>query len=393
MPPRKARLLPARASRSGSSSSATTSNRCAPTIPGTQRSIEPIDQAQSSRCRSCSTTPTARDGRRDRSATFLDYLADAQADRARVRAGRSQSATFVKQREQIEASYAEAVAQEPEACRSPRRSSSAGTTWRRRSRRRPRSRRWRSGRRTRSATSPRSRRWSSPAAFPTGSPSCAPRAQAGETVVFVAHSQGRAERVVEMLADYQVPAAPIDRGEDAHAAPCSSRSATCRRASACPDAGLQLWAETDVFDEERHTHEKRRSAAQDVPVGLPRPEDRRPRRPRRQRHRRLRRPEEDRGRPRRRRSSWSSATPAKTSSSSRSSGSISSRSTPARRAPRSTSWAGRPGRRRRRASRRRCATWRRSCSSSTPRARPFPATRSAPTATGSRSSRTRSSGT
>ena len=42
--------------------------------------------------------------------------------------------------------------------------------------------------------------------------------QAGETVVFVAHSQGRAERVVEMLADYQVPAATIERVEDAHAA-------------------------------------------------------------------------------------------------------------------------------------------------------------------------------
>ena len=85
--------------------------------------------------------------------------------------------------------------------------------------------------------------------------------QAGETVVFVAHSQGRAERVIEMLADYQVPAAPIDRGEDAHAGAVLVAVGHLSKGFRLPDAGLQLWAETDVFDEERHTHEKRRSAA------------------------------------------------------------------------------------------------------------------------------------
>ena len=85
--------------------------------------------------------------------------------------------------------------------------------------------------------------------------------QAGETVVFVAHSQGRAERVVELLADYQVPAAPIERGEDAHAAAVLVAVGHLSKGFRLPEAGLQLWAETDVFDEERHTHEKRRSAA------------------------------------------------------------------------------------------------------------------------------------
>jgi transcription-repair coupling factor (superfamily II helicase) len=84
--------------------------------------------------------------------------------------------------------------------------------------------------------------------------------QAGETVVFVAHSQGRAERVVEMLADYQVPAAPIDRGEDAHAAAVLVAVGHLSKGFRLPGAALQLWAETDVFDEERQTHEKRRSA-------------------------------------------------------------------------------------------------------------------------------------
>jgi transcription-repair coupling factor (superfamily II helicase) len=84
----------------------------------------------------------------------------------------------------------------------------------------------------------------------------------GDTVVFVAHSQGRAERVIEMLADYQVPASPIDRGEDSHARAVLVTVGHLSQGFRLPDATLQLWAETDVFDEERRTHERRRSAAQ-----------------------------------------------------------------------------------------------------------------------------------
>ena len=84
---------------------------------------------------------------------------------------------------------------------------------------------------------------------------------AGETAIFVAHSAGRAERVIELLADYQVPAAPIERGEDAHANAVLVAVGHLSKGFRLPDAGLQLWAETDVFDEERVTHERRRSAA------------------------------------------------------------------------------------------------------------------------------------
>jgi transcription-repair coupling factor (superfamily II helicase) len=84
---------------------------------------------------------------------------------------------------------------------------------------------------------------------------------AGETVIFVAHSAGRAERVIELLGDYQVPAAPIDRGEDAHAGAVLVAVGRLSKGFRLPDAGLHLWAETDVFDEERVTHERRRSAA------------------------------------------------------------------------------------------------------------------------------------
>ena len=65
----------------------------------------------------------------------------------------------------------------------------------------------------------------------------------------------------------------------------------------------------------------------------------------------------------------------------------------AARGRRSTGSAARRGRRPRRASRRPCATWPRSCSSSTPRARPWRATPSRPTRTGRRSSRARSRST
>ena len=81
--------------------------------------------------------------------------------------------------------------------------------------------------------------------------------------------------------------------------PCSSRVGHLSKGFRLPEPALQLWAETDVFDEERRTHERRRSATRGVPLGLPRPEGRRPRRPRRSRHRRVRRPEADRGRHRR----------------------------------------------------------------------------------------------
>jgi transcription-repair coupling factor (superfamily II helicase) len=84
----------------------------------------------------------------------------------------------------------------------------------------------------------------------------------GDTVVFVAHSPGRAERTIELLADYNVFAVPIERGEDAHAASVLVGTGHLSRGFRLPDAALQLWAETDVFEEERKAvHERRKSAA------------------------------------------------------------------------------------------------------------------------------------
>jgi transcription-repair coupling factor (superfamily II helicase) len=83
----------------------------------------------------------------------------------------------------------------------------------------------------------------------------------GDTIVFVAHSPGRAERTIELLADYEIFAAPIEGAADAHAAAVLVGTGSLSRGFRLPDAGLQLWAETDVFEEERKVHERRRSAA------------------------------------------------------------------------------------------------------------------------------------
>jgi len=83
----------------------------------------------------------------------------------------------------------------------------------------------------------------------------------GDTVVFVAHSAGRAERTIELLADYGVFAVPVERSEDAHTASVLVGTGHISRGFRLPEASLQLWSETDVFEEERKVHERRRSAA------------------------------------------------------------------------------------------------------------------------------------
>jgi transcription-repair coupling factor (superfamily II helicase) len=82
----------------------------------------------------------------------------------------------------------------------------------------------------------------------------------GDTQVFIAHSAGRAERTIELLADYGIFAVPIERAEESHSASLLVGVGHLSRGFRLPDAQLQLWAETDVFEEERKVHERRRSA-------------------------------------------------------------------------------------------------------------------------------------
>jgi transcription-repair coupling factor (superfamily II helicase) len=82
----------------------------------------------------------------------------------------------------------------------------------------------------------------------------------GDIVLFVADSHGRAERTVELLADYDVFAVPVDRAEDSRTASVLVAHGHLTKGFRLPDANLQIWAESDVFEEERKTHERRRSA-------------------------------------------------------------------------------------------------------------------------------------
>ena len=82
----------------------------------------------------------------------------------------------------------------------------------------------------------------------------------GETMVFVANSPGRAERTMELLADYEIYAAPIEGAEEVRTASVLVGVGHLSRGFRLPEAALQFWAETDVFEEERKTHERRRSA-------------------------------------------------------------------------------------------------------------------------------------
>ena len=83
----------------------------------------------------------------------------------------------------------------------------------------------------------------------------------GETVLFVSDSHGRAERAIEILQEYDVVAIPVERAEDAHAATVLVGVGLLSRGFRLADAGLVLYAETDVFEEERRGAERRRSAA------------------------------------------------------------------------------------------------------------------------------------
>jgi transcription-repair coupling factor (superfamily II helicase) len=84
--------------------------------------------------------------------------------------------------------------------------------------------------------------------------------EAGETILFVAATVGRAERTIELLKDYDVFAVPVERADDARYAAVLVAVGHLSRGFRLPDAGLQVYSETDVFEEERRAPERRRSA-------------------------------------------------------------------------------------------------------------------------------------
>jgi transcription-repair coupling factor (superfamily II helicase) len=85
--------------------------------------------------------------------------------------------------------------------------------------------------------------------------------QRGDTVLFVADSPGRAERTVEILQEYEIVAVPVEHAEDVHTATVLVAVGSLSRGFRLAEGGLQLYAETDVFEEERRPAEKRRNLA------------------------------------------------------------------------------------------------------------------------------------
>jgi transcription-repair coupling factor (superfamily II helicase) len=83
----------------------------------------------------------------------------------------------------------------------------------------------------------------------------------GDRVVFVADTPGRADRVVELLADYEVRARTLSQDDDLESAAVLVTTGSLSRGFHLADAGLLIFAETDLFEEERRVHERRKSAA------------------------------------------------------------------------------------------------------------------------------------
>jgi transcription-repair coupling factor (superfamily II helicase) len=82
----------------------------------------------------------------------------------------------------------------------------------------------------------------------------------GQSTLFVAATAGRAERTIELLKEYDILAIPVERAEDARYAAVLVAIGSLSRGFRLPDAGLQIYSEADVFEEERRTPERRRSA-------------------------------------------------------------------------------------------------------------------------------------
>ena len=83
----------------------------------------------------------------------------------------------------------------------------------------------------------------------------------GDTILFVADSHGRAERTVEILREYEIVARPVEGIEDARAATVLVAVGGLSRGFRLPEAALQVYAETDVFEEERRPGDKRQNLA------------------------------------------------------------------------------------------------------------------------------------
>jgi transcription-repair coupling factor (superfamily II helicase) len=83
----------------------------------------------------------------------------------------------------------------------------------------------------------------------------------GDTVLFIAATPGRAERTIELLKDYEIVGVGVEHAESVRGASVLVATGELSRGFRLPAAALQVYAEPDVFEEERRAPERRRSAA------------------------------------------------------------------------------------------------------------------------------------
>ena len=85
----------------------------------------------------------------------------------------------------------------------------------------------------------------------------------GETVMFVASTHGRAERTVELLRDYEIRALSAAQGDERVEGAVLVAEGLLSHGFRLPGAALQVYAETDIFEEERRrtTTSRKRSLA------------------------------------------------------------------------------------------------------------------------------------
>jgi transcription-repair coupling factor (superfamily II helicase) len=81
----------------------------------------------------------------------------------------------------------------------------------------------------------------------------------GDRSVFIAATAGRADRAIELLGEYEIRARRLDEEVGPVNATVFVGTGQLTRGFALPAAQLRLYAETDIFEEERRPHERQRS--------------------------------------------------------------------------------------------------------------------------------------
>ena len=79
--------------------------------------------------------------------------------------------------------------------------------------------------------------------------------------VFVAETAGRAERIVELLAEHGLVGVPLEGAEETASATVLVATGVLSRGFRLPAAGLRIYAETDLFEAEHVVRHQRRSVA------------------------------------------------------------------------------------------------------------------------------------